>query len=92
MSVVVAPHLSEKAHNVAEKNNQMVFKVRRDATKKEIRQAIEMLFDVKVDGVRVVNSRGKLKRFGMTMGRRDAWKKAYVTLAEGQDIDFLGGE
>ena len=77
---------------VAEKNNQMVFKVRRDATKKEIRQAVEMLFEVKVDGVTVINNRGKAKRFGMTMGRRDAWKKAYVTLKPGQDIDFLGGE
>lgn len=92
MSVLLAPHLSEKAHSVAEKNNQVVFKVRRDATKSEIRRAVETLFEVKVEGVTVVNSRGKQKRFGMTMGRRNDWKKAYVTLAEGQDLDFIGAE
>ena len=69
-----------------------MFKVRTDASKAEIRQAVEMLFDVKVDGVSVVNVKGKAKRFGRTMGRRSDWKKAYVKLAEGSEIDFLGGE
>ena len=91
MTVIRGPHLSEKAHIAAE-NNQVVFKVRVDATKKEIRQAVELLFDVKVEGVTVVNSKGKVKRFGQTFGRRNDFKKAYVKLAEGSEIDFLGGE
>mgnify|MGYP006373153833 CR=1 FL=1 len=69
-----------------------MFRVRRDSTKAEIRRAVELLFDVKVEGVQVVNVQGKAKRFGRTPGRRQDWKKAYVTLAEGQDIDFLGAE
>jgi len=89
MTVIRGPHLSEKAHMAAE-NNQVVLKVRTDATKLEIRQAVELLFDVKVDGVQVLNNRGKAKRFGQTRGRRDNWKKAYVKLAEGSQIDFLG--
>ncbi len=91
MTVIRGPHLSEKAHIAAE-NNQVVFKVRVDATKKEIRQAVELLFDVKVEGVTVVNSKGKIKRFGQTFGRRNDFKKAYVKLADGSEIDFLGGE
>ena len=70
----------------------MVFKVRRDATKGEIRESVEHLFEVKVENVRVVNQKGKAKRFGALRGRRSDWKKAYVRLAEGQDIDFLGAE
>jgi len=92
MNVLVAPHLSEKSTNLAERNRQIVFRVRRDSTKSEIRKAVEMLFEVKVDSVQVVNCRGKLKRFGQTTGRRANWKKAYVRLAEGHDIDFLGIE
>lgn len=92
MNVLVAPHLSEKSTNVAERNRQIVFRVRRDSTKAEIRKAVEMLFEVKVDSVQVVNCRGKMKRFGQTTGRRANWKKAYVRLAEGHDIDFLGVE
>lgn len=92
MSVILGPHISEKATNAAESARQVVFRVRADATKTEIRQAVEMLFDVKVDGVTVVNVRGKAKRFGMNMGRRSNWRKAYVRLAEGNDIDFLGAE
>ena len=91
MTVIRGPHLSEKAHFAAEKN-QVVLKVRTDATKAEIRQAVELLFDVKVDGVQVVNYHGKNKRFGTTRGRRRDWKKAYVRLAEGSQIDFLGAE
>lgn len=91
MSVIRGPHLSEKAHIAAE-NNQIVFKVRTDATKKEIKQAVELLFDIKVLGVTVVNSKGKVKRFGQAFGRRNDFKKAYVKVAEGSEISFLGGE
>jgi large subunit ribosomal protein L23 len=92
MTVLVGPHVSEKSTTVSDKHNQIVFKVRRDSTKKEISQAVEMMFEVKVDKVQVTNVRGKNKRFGQTMGKRADWKKAYVTLAEGHDIDFLGAE
>ncbi len=92
MTVIQGPHLSEKSAIAAESGNQVVFKVRTDASKAEIRQAVEMLFDVKVDGVSVVNVKGKTKRFGRTLGRRSDWKKAYVRLAEGSEIDFLGAE
>ena len=92
MTVIRGPHLSEKAHFAAE-NNQVVLKVRKDANKAEIRQAVELLFDVEVDSVRVVNVRGKNKRFGRTLGRRADWKKAYVKLAEGSSVEeFLGVE
>jgi large subunit ribosomal protein L23 len=92
MTVIQGPHLSEKSSIAAESGNQVVFKVRTDASKTEIRQAVELLFDVKVDAVSTVNVKGKAKRFGRTMGRRSDWKKAYVRLAEGSEIDFLGGE
>jgi large subunit ribosomal protein L23 len=92
MSVLYTPHLSEKSTIVAEQSNQIVFKVRTDATKAEIRQAVELLFEVKVDDVTVMNCRGKIKRHGGTSGRRAAWKKAYVKLAPGSQIDFLGAD
>jgi len=92
MTVLVGPHISEKATILAEKNNQVCFKVRRDSSKKEIAQAVELMFEVNVDAVQVTNVRGKSKRFGQTMGKRNDWKKAYVTLAEGHDIDFMGAE
>ncbi len=92
MTVLLGPHVSEKASVVAEKSNQICFKVRKDSTKKEIAQAVEMMFEVKVETVTVANVRGKNKRFGQTFGKRADWKKAYVKLAEGQDIDFLGAE
>ena len=92
MTVLLGPHLSEKSTTVSEANNQIVFRVRTDATKPQIRRAVEMMFEVKVDAVTVVNNRGKAKRFGQIMGRRRDWKKAYVKLAEGHDIDFLGAE
>ena len=91
MTVIRGPHLSEKSHIAAE-NNQIVLKVRKDATKSEIRQAVELLFEVEVADVTVVNVKGKAKRFGMTRGQRADWKKAYVSLAEGNALDFLGGE
>lgn len=91
MTVLQGPHLSEKSHIAAE-NNQIVFKVRTDATKSEIKKAVELLFEVTVDNVTVINCQGKQKRHGATRGRRANWKKAYVRLAEGSSIDFLGGE
>lgn len=91
MTVIRGPHLSEKGHFAAE-HNQVVFKVRTDATKAEIRKAVELLFEVEVDAVQVVNCKGKNKRFGQVRGRRADWKKAYVKLAEGSDIDILGAE
>ena len=69
-----------------------MFKVRRDSSKSEIRRAVELMFEVKVTDVQVVNCRGKIKRFGREWGKRPRWKKAYVTLAEGDNIDFLGAE
>ncbi|MGB5165249.1 MAG: 50S ribosomal protein L23 [Woeseiaceae bacterium] len=90
MTVIQGPHFSEKAHTASE-NNQVVLKVRTDATKREIRQAVELLFEVEVNDVTVVNVKGKNKRFGRTMGRRSDWKKAYVTLADGSSIEELFG-
>jgi large subunit ribosomal protein L23 len=92
MTVLQGPLLTEKSAVSAEMHNQIVFKVRTDATKAEIRQAVELLFEVQVEGVQVINCRGKNKRFGQTRGRRNDWKKAYVRLAEGSQIDFLGAE
>ena len=92
MTVLLGPHISEKGTVLAEKHNQVVFKVRRDASKAEIRAAVELMFEVKVDGVQVINQKGKSKRFGRYMGKRSDWKKAYVRLAEGHDIDFIGAE
>ena len=92
MTVLLGPHVSEKGTVLAEKHNQIVFKVRRDASKAEIRAAVELMFEVKVDGVQVINQKGKSKRFGRFMGKRSDWKKAYVRLAEGHDIDFIGAE
>jgi large subunit ribosomal protein L23 len=92
MSVLLAPHVSEKSALVAEKANQIVFRVRRDSTKPEIKAAVELMFEVKVDAVRVVNVAGKAKRFGGRPGRRSDFKKAYVSLAAGQTIDFAGVE
>jgi large subunit ribosomal protein L23 len=89
--IILAPVVSEKSTRSAEKHNQAVFKVLRDARKPEIKAAVEKLFNVKVEGIRTLNVKGKTKRFGASQGVRSDWKKAYVTLAEGQEIDFLGG-
>lgn len=90
MSVLLAPHVSEKAARASESGNQFVFKVRGNATKPEIKAAIELMFEVKVQAVQVVNSEGKAKRFGQRLGRRADTKKAYVRLAEGQTIELSG--
>ncbi len=92
LKVLLAPHVSEKSTRIGESSNQYVFKVLSDASKPEIRKAVETLFSVEVVGVQVVNMKGKRKRFANTEGRRSDWKKAYVTLAEGNDIDFMGAE
>ena len=90
MKVLLAPHVSEKSTLVADKDRQFVFKVVRDASKDEIKKAVEHLFSVEVDQVRVVNSKGKVKRFGQMLGRRSHSKKAYVKLKPGFDIEFAG--
>lgn len=90
--VLLAPHISEKAAMAAEYRNQYVFKVATDANKAEIKAAVETIYNVGVDKVTTVNVKGKEKRFGRFVGRRKNWKKAYVSLTEGQSIDFTGGE
>jgi large subunit ribosomal protein L23 len=88
LQVLLAPTVSEKSTFVGEKNNQVVFRVADDATKPEIKAAVEMLFKVKVKGVQVANVRGKEKKAGRIIGHRRNWKKAYVSLAQGQEINF----
>lgn len=90
--VIRAPHLSEKSTAGADRNNQHVFRVAPDADKREIRKAVEELFEVKVDSVRVLNVKGKQKRFGQVSGRRPGWRKAIVRLQPGHDIDYAGFE
>ncbi len=90
MDVLLAPHVTEKSTVAAEKSNQYVFKVRPEADKSAIKKAVELVFSVKVDAVRIANMKGKTKRFSATEGKRKDWKKAYVTLADGQTIDFVG--
>ena len=88
--IIVAPVITEKSQRISEQN-QVVFRVRGDATKPEIKQAVEGLFNVKVTAVNTLNVKGKVKRFRGTVGRRSDWKKAIVTLAEGQSIDVTTG-
>ncbi|MGB5439924.1 MAG: 50S ribosomal protein L23 [Gammaproteobacteria bacterium] len=92
MKLLLAPVISEKSTRVADAHRQFVFKVDKSASKPEVRKAVELMFDVKVNDVRISNMRGKIKRHGQTAGKRADWKKAYVTLAEGHDIDFMGAE
>jgi large subunit ribosomal protein L23 len=92
LQVLLSPHVSEKSALAADAGNQYVFRVAVDASKPEIRKAVETAFDVKVDAVRVVNVKGKSKRFGTRMGKRSDWRKAYVRLMPGQDIEFVGAE
>jgi len=91
MTVLLAPVISEKATFVADRHNQVIFRVRQDATKKDVKAAVELLWKdkkVEVAGVQIVNVRGKAKRFGAYAGRRRNWKKAYVSLKPGQEINF----
>ncbi|MBU3668276.1 MAG: 50S ribosomal protein L23 [Rhodocyclaceae bacterium] len=91
LQVLLAPQVSEKATAVADKNNQVIFKVAADATKPEIKAAVELLFKVEVDAVQVLNVKGKGKRRGTIQGRRKGWKKAFVCLKAGQEIQFAEG-
>ena len=88
--ILLAPHVSEKSTLLADANNQHVFKVATDATRSEVKQAVEELFKVKVDKVRILNVKGKSKRFGGRLGKRSDMRKAYVTLSSDNDIDFAG--
>ena len=90
MQVLVAPLVTEKATQAAEQNNTVLFKVLQDATKPEIKAAVELMFKVEVKGVSVVNTKGKTKRFGRSIGRRDNVRKAYVTLKPGQELNLSG--
>ena len=92
MNVLLAPRVTEKSTRVGEQSNQYVFRVVTDAEKSEVRDAVEMLFGVNVESVRIVNVKGKTKAFRNRQGKRSDWKKAYVRVQEGQAIDFLGGE
>ena len=91
MQVLLAPVVSEKATLVADKNEQVVFEVARDANKAEVKAAVELLFKVEVQSVQILNQKGKQKRFGRFMGSRKNWKKAYVCLKPGQEINFVDG-
>jgi large subunit ribosomal protein L23 len=90
--VLLSPRVTEKTTHVGEDSNQYVFQVVNDANKAEVKGAVELLFDVSVESVRMVNVKGKTKSFRMRPGKRSDWKKAYVRVQEGQVIDFLGGE
>lgn len=92
LQVILAPQITEKATRLADNNQQIAFKVRTDATKLEIKAAVELLFKVEVNAVSVINVMGKSKRFGRAMGSRKDWKKAYVSLKPGQEINFAAGE
>ncbi len=92
LQVILAPIISEKATMLAEKREQIIFSVATNATKPEIKAAIELLFKVEVKAVQVANVKGKSKRFGRFMGKRSDWKKAYVALKSGQELNFAAGE
>jgi large subunit ribosomal protein L23 len=88
LTLLLAPTVSEKATHIADQHSQVVFRVLQDATKPEVKAAVELLFKVDVDAVRIANVKGKAKRFGAYSGRRRHWKKAYVSLKPGQEINF----
>jgi large subunit ribosomal protein L23 len=88
MNVLIAPHVTEKTSLAMQNNNQYTFRVKREATKTDIKAAVELMFEVKVTGVQVVNEIGKTRRFGKLSGRTQDWKKAYVSLLKGQTIDY----
>ena len=90
--ILLSPRVTEKTTLIGEDSNQYVFHVVNDASKQEVKGAVELLFDVNVESVRIVNVKGKSKSFRMRPGKRSDWKKAYVRVQEGQVIDFLGGE
>jgi large subunit ribosomal protein L23 len=88
LTLLLAPTVSEKATQIADQHSQVVFRVMQDATKPEVKAAVELLFKVDVEAVRIANVKGKAKRFGAYSGRRRHWKKAYVSLKPGQEINF----
>jgi len=88
MTLILAPVISEKGTHIADKHEQVIFRVAQDATKPEVRAAVELMFKVQVESVQISNVHGKQKRFGRFMGRRRNWKKAYVCLKPGQEINF----
>jgi large subunit ribosomal protein L23 len=88
MTVLLAPVISEKGTFIADKNEQVIFRVAQNATKPEVKAAVELMFKVQVESVQISNVHGKQKRFGQHMGRRRNWKKAYVSLKPGQEINF----
>ncbi|MDT4330022.1 50S ribosomal protein L23 [Methylomonas sp. MED-D] len=87
-NVLQAPIISEKSTNAADQNNQFVFKVQKTASKLQVKQAVELMFNVKVESVRVLNVKGKIKRFGRSIGKRSDWKKAYIKLESGHSIEL----
>lgn len=87
-SILYAPIISEKSSNAADQSNQFVFKVKKSATKLQVKNAVELMFGVKVEAVRVLNVKGKVKRFGRSLGKRSDWKKAYVKLQSGHNIEL----
>lgn len=92
LNVLIAPQISEKATYVADKHEQVIFRVTSDATKPEVKAAVEMMFKVSVKSVQMACVKGKQKRFGRFTGKRSDWKKAYVCLQPGQEINFAAGE
>ena len=88
MNVLLAPHVTEKTSTAMQNHNQYCFRVSRKATKTDIKAAVELMFEVKVNGVQVLNEPGKARKFGKLTGRTQDWKKAYVSLAQGQTIDY----
>lgn len=91
MQIILAPHVTEKTAMSAELTNDHGFKVLKDATKSEVKAAVELMFSVKVESVNLLNVKGKVKRFRSKEGKRSDWKKAYVSLAEGSEINYEGG-
>ena len=91
-TILIEPHVSEKTNLLNQENGQIAFKVRSDSNKKQIKKAVEEMFNVKVSSVKTVSVKGKKKRMGMRSGKTNDWKKAYIKLAEGQNLDFMNTE
>ena len=91
-TILIEPHVSEKTTLLNQENGQIAFKVRPDSNKKQIKRAVEEMFNVKVSSVKTVSVKGKKKRMGMRSGKTNNWKKAYIKLAEGQNLDFMNTE
>lgn len=92
LKTVIRPHVSDKTYGLSDTNSTIVFEVARFASKLDVKNAVEQLFEVKVESVNILNVKGKARRFGRVEGKTKAWKKAYVKLAEGHDINFVGAE